>query len=186
MGAADGPRTPAEHGLGSEPGAQLLPAADTGSVGVVEVFGRDALDAGCGVSGQPAVRDGGVGGGREQYDAAWQASVQQRFQGGALLRAGVAAQVLAAVGEQVEHHARRRGGGGEVANPGRAGAQPVLQRGEVQPPGPSHHHPVHHHPLALEGGEGGGEVGKRCGQRTLLARLQHHPGPVAERQRPTS
>jgi hypothetical protein len=72
------------------------------------------------------------------------------------------------VGEQVEHDEGGGGGGGQVSHSGWAGAQPVLQCGEVQAPGLPHHDlPVQHRTVVAERGEqaatsGNAAVSGRC------------------------
>ena len=135
-----------DDGFAGEPGPEFLPAAYPGPVGLVGPLGDDALDPGGGVPGQPGVGDGGVGGGGGEHHPRRQPRAQQLLQRVPAGPVGAFAQVGAAMGEQVEHHVGGRCCCGEFADPGRAGTQPVLQRGKVQPAGPPHHQfPVQHH-----------------------------------------
>ena len=95
------------------------------------------------------------------------------------------AQILAVAGEQVEHDVRRRRRGDEAAHAGAAGAEPVLQRGEVEPAGPPHDELTVEDDV-VEPGDRGGDVGEPCGEVAQLAGLQVHAVPVAEGQRPES
>jgi hypothetical protein len=89
---------------------------------------------------------------------------------------GVFAEVGVVDGEQVEYHV---GGGefqGETAGPARSGTQPVLQRGEVEPPRPPDHQFPVEDGVGVEGGDSGGDVGEVRGEHPLLPRLHHHLG----------
>ena len=76
------------------------------------------------------------------------------------LPVGPVAQVFPVAGEQVEHDERRRLGGHQPPHPRAAGAQPILQGGEVEPAGPPHDElTVEDHVAELR--HRGGDVGKR-------------------------
>jgi hypothetical protein len=66
---------------------------------------------------------------------------------------------------------------------GAAGAESVLQGGEVEPAGPPHDEFAVENNIA-EPGDRGGNVGEPCGEVAQLAGLQVDPAAVAEGQRP--
>jgi hypothetical protein len=97
----------ADDSFGGKPGAQLLPAADAGAVGLVDALGDHAFDARGGVAEQPGAGDGGVAGGRGEDQTQRQAAAEQLLQRAAAVAVWQAAQVGVVDGEQVEHHVRR-------------------------------------------------------------------------------
>jgi len=64
FGGLDWSDDAADDGFGGEPGAELLPSAHAGPVGLVDALGDDAFDAEGGVAEQPGAGDLRVGGGR--------------------------------------------------------------------------------------------------------------------------
>ena len=68
---------------------------------------------------------------------------------------------------------------------GAAGAQSVLQGGEVEPAGPPHDEFAVEDDI-FEPGDRGGNLGEPCSEVAQLAGLQVHAVVVAKGQRPTS
>jgi hypothetical protein len=68
---------------------------------------------------------------------------------------------------------------------GAAGAESVLQGGEVEPAGPPHDEFTVEDDIP-EPGDRGGNIGEPCGEVAQLPGLQLDPAAVAEGQRPES
>jgi hypothetical protein len=97
---------------------------------------------------------------------------------------GTVALVAAVMGQEVENDGCGRCSGDQIAHPPRPGAEPVLQRAEVEPAGPpDHEFPVEDHAF-VELGHRGGDVWEACDEFAELRGLQVHTVIVAEGQRP--
>jgi hypothetical protein len=122
-------------------------------------IGRPQLNPGR-VPEHPAAGDSGIGGGWGGHEPIEPGPGEELLQFPTPLPIGTVALVAAVVAEEVENDGCGRCSGDQIAHPPPPGAEPVLQRAEVEPAGPpDHEFPVEDHAFVELGHRGGDVLG---------------------------